>query len=347
MKRLVFLLPLLLTTSAFAQSAPATPAAAAPAAAAPATVNFTDVADMPGLTDPSQKNTFTVGISDAQIDMHLTITCSAGGSSLLVFHKDKVCGLAGNGSVINPTNKQAYPRTQYQGGYDVTAAGSAEGSEMSANYLQLGSAPAGSTPFGGRLKLKAQLSASGMDAVEQSVYDKLQLGSAAANGTIDKRLDSVGFDGFFVPGAGWPDDKGCTWDGKMVFAYQTNSWFIELMGDCGGQKYDLKGNMPWTEVKGQSNQMNYTLNLALPTTASVGDAALFNTVDMFAQVPGVQATILQKNSDIVTVKVDNQDTDTPAHVEASGTITGTGVPLPVVRSLAVILGLLSDNLFGA
>ena len=342
MKRVVFLVPLLLTTSAFAQSAPATPAAAAPA-----TVNFTDVADMPGLTDPGQKNTFKVGISDSQIDLSVTMTCSAGGSSLLVFHKDKVCGLTGAGSVINPGNKQLYPRTQYQGGYDVTSTGSADGEQMSVNYLQLGSAPAGATPFGGRLKLKAQLSASGMDAVEQAVYDKLQLGSAAANGTIDKRLDSVGFDGFFVPGAGWPEDQGCTWDGKMVFAYQTNSWFIDLSGNCGGQKYDLKGNMPWTPVKGASNQMNYTLNLALPTTASVGDAALFNTVDMFAQVPGVQATILQKNSDMVTVKVDNEDTETPAHVEASGTITGTGVPLPVVRSLAVVLGLLSDNLFGA
>lgn len=328
----------LMTTSAFAQATPAP-------APAPATVTFSDVADMPGLTDPSQKNTFKVGISDSQIDLQMTVTCTPGGSSLLIFHKDKVCGIAGAGSVINPANKQEYGRTQYLGGYDVTSAGSAEADTMTVNYLQLGSAPAASTPFSGRLKLKAELSATGMDAVEQQVYNKLNLGSASANGTIDKRLDSIGFDGVFVPGAGWPQDNGCTWDGKMVFAYQTNSWFLDLSAQCGSNKYDLKGNMPWTEVKGKSNEMNYALNLALPSSS--GGTDMFSTTDMFAQVPGIAGNILQKNSDNVTVKVDGQDTDTPSHVDASGTLTGNGVPLPVVRSLAVIFGLISDNLFGA
>src|SRR5271154_183913 len=49
-------------------SAPAIAQQAA-APAGPATVTFTDLADMPGLTDPSQKNHFTVGISDPQVDV--------------------------------------------------------------------------------------------------------------------------------------------------------------------------------------------------------------------------------------------------------------------------------------
>jgi len=331
---------LVLTTGAYAQQAATPPATAA-------SVVFTDIADMPGLTDPNQKNTFKVGIVDSQVDLTMTVTCTPGGSSLLIFHKDKVCGVSGAGSVINPSNKQEYQRTQYLGGYDVSSAGSAEAEQMSINYLSLGNAPASATQFSGRLKLKASLSATGMDAVEQAVYDKLQLDSAAANGTIDKRLDSVALDGLFIPSAGWPDDKGCTWDGKMVFAYQTNSWFLDLSGTCNGSKYDLKGNMPWAAVKGASNQMTYNLNLALPTQDTTGNNSMFASSDLFAQVPGIQGVILQKNSDNVTVQVDGQDTDTPSHVDASGTLTGNGVPLPVVRSLAVIFGLLSDNLFGA
>lgn len=326
--------------TAYAQSA--TPAA-------PAVVTFTDMASMPGLTDKSQKNSFKVTVSDAQIDLGFTVTCTPGGSALLLFHKDKVCGVAGAGSVVNPVNKAELPRTQYLGGYDVKDSGIANGDGMQVQYLALGNAAASTVPFGGEMHLKAQLNASGLSAIEQTISNKLNLNNAADT-TIDKRLDTVSLNGLFIPSAGWPSDKGCTWDGSMVFAYQTNSWFIDLSGQCNGQKYDLKGNMPWTPSKGVSNQMQYDLNLTLPNAKIVGDDALFgggDAADLFASVDGIHGQIIQKNSDMVTIQVDGQPTDTPSRVDATGTLTGTNVPLPVVRSVAVLFGLISDNLFGA
>ncbi len=330
-------------------AAPAVAQQAAPAAAGPNTVTFTDLADMPGLTDPSQKNHFTVGISDPQVDVQFKVDCSPGGSSLFVLHKDKVCGISGTGNVINPNNKQELPRTQYMGGYDVGQNGVANGETIAINYLALGNVAAQSgVQFGGSLHMRASLNATGLTGIEQKISDKLGLNTTDT--TIDKRLDTVTLDGFVVPGAGLPSDKGCTWDGQMVFAYQTSSWFLDLQATCGTDKYALKGNMPWTATKGVSNQMQYDLNLTLPNANSQGDDSLFAAGgggDLFAAVDGIKGTIIQKNSNNVTIKVDGQDTDTPSRVDASGTLIGTNVSLNAVRSLAVIFGILSDNLFGA
>lgn len=339
----------LLFCSSVAAHAQQTPAA--PGTTPPATVHFTDLADMPGLTDPSQKNHFTVGISDPQVDVQLLLNCSPGGSQLLFLHKDKVCAFqtGSSGSVINPNNpKQEVPRTQYVGGYDVQANGVANGAEMALNYLVLGNAPASTAQFGGSMHLKASLNGTGLSALEQTITNKLGLNGN--DQTIDKRLDSVSLDGFFIPGAGWPNDHGCTWDGQLVFAYQTSSWFIDVQAQCNGQKYDFKGNMPWTAVKGVDNQMQYDLNITLPNDKATGDDSLFqsgDSTDLFASVPGIKGTIIQKNSNNVTVTVDGQATDTPSRVDASGDLVGTNVPLPVVRSTAILFGLLSDNLFGA
>lgn len=313
------------------------------------TVTFTDLADMPGLTDPSQKNHFTVGISDPQVDMQFKVDCSAGGSQLLFLHKDKVCGISGTGSVINPNNKQELPRTQYLGGFDVAQNGVANAQTIAINYLALGNVAAQSgVQFGGSMHMRASLNATGLSGIEQKISDKLGLNTTDT--TIDKRLDTVTLDGFMVPGAGLPSDKGCTWDGQMVFAYQTSSWFMDLQAQCGTDKYALKGNMPWTATKGVSNQMQYDLNLTLPNANSQGDDSLFaasGNGDLFASVDGIKGTIIQKNSNNVTIKVDGQDTDTPSRVDASGSLIGTNVSLNAVRSLAVIFGILSDNLFGA
>jgi len=137
----------------------------------------------------------------------------------------------------------------------------------------------------------------------------------------------------------------------MVFAYQTNSWFMDLKGNCNGKDYELKGNMPWTKTPNVDAQTQYDLTLTLPSAAAVSDDALFastdGNADLFATVDGVSGKIIMKESNYVTTKVDNVDTNTPSQVDASGTLTGTNIPLDTVRSLGVLFGLLSENLFGA
>ena len=54
-----------------------------------------------------------------------------------------------------------------------------------------------------------------------------------------------------------------------------------------------------------------------------------------------------KESKYVTIDIDGVPTETPSQVDASGTFTGTNVPVETVRSLATLFGLLSSNLFGA
>ncbi|HEX4296431.1 MAG TPA: hypothetical protein VHZ56_00260, partial [Devosia sp.] len=81
------------------------------------------------------------------------------------------------------------------------------------------------------------------------------------------------------------------------------------------------------------------------------DDALFanagNDGDLFATVDGIAGQILMKNSNNVTVTVDNNPVTTPAYVDASGSLTGTNVPIEVVRSFATIIGLLPSTFFGA
>ena len=335
----------------------AAPAFADSAPVAPATITFSTLANMQSLKDSNQKDSFTVGILDAQVNTSLTMQCEAGGSHFLFLHKDKQCSVTGSGGIVNPSNKaQVLQRTQYQGGYIVKADGTTDGSTLVANYLSLGKAPAMQTAFGGSLNLKPELTSSGAAALTTAVLNKL---NTNANGAlIDQRVDTVDLNGLFIPSAGLPSDKGCTWTGNMVFAYQTQSWFMDMKANCNGKEFPFKGNMPFTNVPGSADQTQYDLTLTLPDAATAAsasdDSSLFATTtgadgnaDLFATVNGISGHILMKNSENVTVKVDGKDTTTPARVDASGTLTGTGVPLDTVRSLSVLFGLISENLFGA
>ena len=322
---------------------------AAHAQTTPATVTFGAAATMPSLKDASKEDTFVVTLADAQVNTKLELTCSAGYTTLLIVRSDKACAVAGSGSIINPANKQLLPRTQYAGGYVVKSDGYTDGSTLSINYLAVGKVAPSAANFGGSMNLKPELTSTGAAALRDAVLEKVNAGGAGT--LIDQRVDTVDLSRLHIPSAGLPSDEGCTWSGNMVFAYQTESWFLSLSANCAGKDYVLKGNMPWTDSPGVENQTQYDLTLTLPAADVMGDDALFVSgdanSDLFAAADGISAQIIMKESNHVTIDVDGVPTQTPSQVDATGAFTGTNVPLEVVRSLATLFGLLSSNLFGA
>lgn len=335
---LACLLTAMAPMAAYAQTTPA-----------PANVVFTTTAVMPTLKDPSQKDTFAVSLDDSQVKTQLTVTCTAGHTTLLIMRSDKTCAVAGSGSIVNPSNQQLLPRTQYTGGYVVKSDGSTDGSGLAINYLAVGKVAPSTENFNGSMNLKPEVTSSGASALRDAVLKNL--GGGENDSPIDNRVDTVDLNGLYIPSAGLPSDKGCTWNGNMVFAYQTQSWFMNLTANCGGTSYQLKGNMPMTDSPGVANQNQYDLTLTLPSADTQGDDALFASSDansdLFSAADGITAQIIMKNSNFVTVDIDGVPTQTPAKVDASGTFVGTNVPLETVRSLATLFGLLSSNLFGA
>lgn len=327
---------LLIATQAYAQSAP------------PAVVTFATLADMPTLKDTSRQDRFEVSLTDAQVASKLTIDCTAGRTQMLFVRSDKVCAIGGAGSIINPANKQPLPRTQFMGQYTVTADGTTDASTISINYLAVGKVGPDSKPFSGSLNLKPELSSSGAAGLTEAVLKKV---TGDSKGPVNSAVDTVDLNRVFIPSAGLPSDKGCTWSGNMVFAYQTYSWFMSLSADCNGKIYEFKGNMPFTDTPGVEGQTQYDLTLTLPSTDLVGDDALFATTDenadLFASVDGITGSIIMKNTNMVTVEVDGEKITTPMKVDASGTFTGTNVPLEVVRSFATLIGILPSTFFGA
>jgi hypothetical protein len=339
--RSLYLLPLI---------AVLTPAAAlAQAAPVPSRVAFAVAATMPTLKDSSRKDTFAVTLGDAQVKSQIELTCSAGHTSLLIMREDKACAVAGNGSIVNPANQALLPRTQYAGGYVVKSDGSTDGSTLSINYLALGKVAPSTAAFAGSMNLKPEVTSTGAAALASTVLAKINTGGDSK--LIDQRVDTVDLSRLFVPSAGLPSDQGCTWSGNMVFAYQTESWFMDLTANCAEKEYVLKGNMPWTDSPGVDAQTQYDLTLTLPSAEATSDDALFASADansdLFSAADGISAQIIMKESKYVTVDIDGVPTETPSQVDASGTFTGTNVPVEVVRSLATLFGLLSSNLFGA
>ena len=343
------LVPIIAAALPLAAFAQATTTAPANTPAPPASVAFSASATMPTLKDPSKKDTFSVTLGDAQVTTQLDITCSAGRTTLLIMRQDKECAVAGSGSIVNPSNGQSLPRTQYSGGYVVKSDGFTDGSTLAINYLALGRVPPSTASFSGSMNLKPQVTSSGASALRDRIMENLN--SGASGSLIDERVDTIDLSRLHIPSAGLPSDEGCTWSGNMVFAYQTESWFLDLTASCAGTEYALKGNMPWTDSPGVESQTQYDLTLTLPSAESQSDDALFMTADanddLFSAADGITAQIIMKESKLVTVDIDGVPTETPSQVDASGSFTGTNVPVEVVRSLATLFGLLSSNLFGA
>lgn len=317
-----------------------------------ATVNFTIAADMPSIKDPSKQDHFVSTVIDAQISTKLDFVCTAGHTELLIVRKDKTCSFQNGsaGSVVNPKTNQLLPRTQYLGSYSVTADGSTDARTLSVNYLTLGNVQASNAQFGGSLNLKPELTSTGAAALKDAVLAKLGQGP---NGLTNPAIDTIDFNRFFVPSAGLPSDKGVTWNGNMVYAYQTASWFINISADFNGKTYAFKGNMPFTDTPGSTDGgTQYDLIMTLPSDAAAGDDALFADTsggdgDLFAAADGISGQILMANSNIVNAVIDGETVPTATQVDGTGSFTGTNVPVEVVRSFATIVALLGSTFFGA
>jgi hypothetical protein len=332
----------LLLASAFALL-PATAFAVEP-------VNFTMKASMPSLRDDALKDSFNVGLADTKVETALKITCQAAQGGL-ISGTNETCAVTGNGALINPSNGQKLQRTQYAGGWVVKSDGFTDGANLAVNYLAVGKVPASNARFGGSMMLKPENPSTSASAIKDAIIKKIK---TTESGLIDERVDTIQFVNFTTPSAGLPSEKGCVWNGDMVYAYQTQSWFIDVRTKCGGKdskELVLKGNMPLTESPGVGNQKQYDLILTLPSTDAESDDALFaeGTADddLFAAADGISGQIIMKESAYVDVEVDGVVDKLASEIDASGTLTGNNVPLEAVRSLGTIIGILSRTFFGA
>ncbi len=308
-------------------------------------------ANMPSLRDPALKDTFQFTATDAKVQTSLELVCQAGRTTAYVLRTNEQCSVSGTGGIVNPANpSQKLPRAQYAGGFTVKENGRVDASTLSVNYLALGKVPASTSTFSGAMTLKPENPSPGAAEITASLMKKLQ-GQQGAGTVIDERVDTVQLERLFIPSAGLPSDKGCTWNGDMIFAYQTESWFINLSAQCGEQNYVLKGNMPWTSTAGVADQTQYDLTLTLPNAAIASDDALFASADgdsdLFAKVDGITGKIVMKESAYVKTLVDGKEEDLASQVDGSGKLKGTNVTLDAVRSFSILIGILSRTYFGA
>jgi hypothetical protein len=311
------------------------------------TVNFSMKASMPSLRDTTLKDTFTVTLADKQVETTLKITCQ-GATAGLITGQNESCAVTGNGALINPANGQKLQRTQYAGGWVVKSDGFTDGAQLSVNYLALGKVAASNNRFAGSMMLKPENPSTGASLLRDTILKRIK---STESGLIDERVDTIQFNNFTVPSAGLPSDKGCVWNGNMVYSYQTESWFIEVSAKCAGKDYALKGNMPFTATPNVGNQNQYDLTLTLPSADTGTDDALFASPegdqDLFAAADGITGQITMKESAYVDAEVDGQMDKLATEIDASGTLSGQNVPLETVRSLGVIIGILSRTFFGA
>jgi hypothetical protein len=317
------------------------------AAQAADTVNFAMKASMPSLRDEKLKDSFSVTLSDPKVDSTLKIICQAalGG---IISGQNESCAVTGNGVLINPSNGQKLQRTQYAGGWVVKSDGFSDGANLAVNYLAVGKVPASNGRFAGSMMLKPENPSTAASMLRDTILKKIK---TTESGLIDERVDTVQFVNFTTPSAGLPSEKGCVWNGDMIFSYQTESWFIDVKVKCAGKEYPLKGNMPLTETPNVGNQKQYDLNLTLPTADTGSDDALFaapeGDADLFAAADGISGQIIMKESAYVDVEVDGQMDKLASEIDATGTLNGQNVPLEAVRSLGTIIGVLSRTFFGA
>jgi hypothetical protein len=311
------------------------------------TLNFTMKAEMPSLRDEAAKDSFTVGIADKQVETTLNIKCQAATGGI-VSGQNESCSVTGNGVLVNPTNGRKLQRTQYSGGWVVKSDGYTDGATMTANYLALGKVTASITSFSGSMMLKPENPSTAASLLRDSILKNIK---SKQSGLIDERVDTIQFVNFTVPSAGLPSDKGCVWNGDMVYSYQTQSWFIDVKAKCNGKEYPLKGNMPFTLTPNVGNQHQYDLTMTLPSAEIGTDEALFaqptGDQDLFAAADGVSGQIIMKESAYVDVTTDGQTDKVASSIDATGTFTGQNVPLELVRSFAEVVGILSRTFFGA
>ncbi len=315
--------------------------------AAADTLTFTMKASMQSLRDKSLKDSFTVNLADKKIETTLKIICQSATAGFVAGQAES-CAVAGNGALVNPSNGQKLQRTQYSGGWVVKTDGFTDGSTMALNYLAVGKVPASNSRFAGTMMLKPEVPSSGASLLRDTILKQIK---KKETGLIDERVDTVQLNNLTVPSAGLPSEKGCVWNGDMVYAYQTESWFMDLKAKCEGKEFALKGNMPFTETPNVGNQHQYDLTLTLPSADAGSDDALFAVPegdgDAFAVADGISGQIIMKESGYVNVEVDGATDKLATEIDATGTFTGQNVSLEAVRSLTTIIAVMSRTFFGA
>ena len=311
------------------------------------TVTFTMKASQASLRDESAKDSFIVGISDKQVETTLKIACQAAVAGMISGQAES-CSVTGNGALINPSNGKKLQRTQYAGGWVVKSDGFTDGTNLTVNYLAVGKVAASNNGFAGSMMLKPDVPSTGASLLRDMLLTRMK---KVESGLIDERIDTVQFNNFTIPSAGLPSDKGCIWNGDMIYSYQTQSWFMELKVKCDKNEYALKGNMPFTETPNVGNQKQYDLTLTLPSADVGTDDALFADAtgdqDLFAAADGISGQIIMKESNYVDVEVDGATDKLASEIDATGTFTGNNVSLEAVRSFATIIGVMARTFFGA
>jgi hypothetical protein len=315
------------------------------AACAADNVAFTMKASMASLRDVASKDTFTVGLTDKQVESALKITCQ-GAKAGIISGQAESCAVTGNGALINPANGKKLQRTQYAGGWVVKSTGFTEGNTLTVNYLTVGKVPASTSAFGGSMMLKPEVTSTGASLLRDTILKRMK---TTEKGLIDERVDTVQFVNFTIPSAGLPSDKGCVWNGDMVYSYQTESWFMDLKAKCNSKEFALKGNMPFTATPNVGNQHQYDLTLTLPSADVGTDDALFadGDAELFASADGISGQIIMKESAFVDVEVDGATDKVASEIDATGSLTGQNVPIEAVRSLGTIIGIMARTFFGA
>ena len=308
------------------------------------TVKINLAVTQPSLFDSDSKDTFKGSVDDRSGTTTYEVTCSAGASAWLGLSRiDEACAVNGSGSIKNPNNpSQALPRISYLGGFTVQAKsdGYTDAATITANYLRAGSAGAENSSFKGSFVMKPENPSESARALGDALVNKLKE-TAAGTETVqyNTEIDSVRFEGFTVPQVGQRDSVACAWTGDAIYAYANDAWQMQFDVKCGDAAYRLEGNMPLVDAPaGSDHQQEYAINLVLP---GAGGGDPFAAADPFATVDGVTGVLNLTNSGRAT------EDGVYEKVAVSGDLTGTGVPLELVRGFGQIIVILGRTWFGA
>lgn len=307
------------------------------------TVKFGLTVFQPSMFDTDQRDTFAGVVDDRSGTTTLNIECSAGASAWLGLSRiDEACSTAGSGSIKNPNNpSQTLPRISYSGGFTIEAAsdGYTDAATILANYLRAGSAGAENAHFSGNLVMKPENPSASARALGDRLLENLKE-TATGTQTVEysSEIDSIRFEGFTIPHVGGRDSISCSWTGDAIFAYANEAWQMAFDVTCGDATYRLEGNMPLVDISGQKWQQEYQINLVLP--GGSGGADPFAAADPFAVVDGVTGVLRLTNSGRAS------EAGVYERVVVDGDLTGTGLPLELVRGFGEIMVIFGRTWFG-
>lgn len=328
----------LVAVAAFALAGPAL------AQSASETVDLSMTISQPSLFDSDRRDRFQGIVDDRSGTTTFEVVCSAGASAWLGLSRiDEACSVAGSGIIKNPNNPaQTLPRINYMGGFTIEADadGYTDAATILANYLRAGAAAAENTSFRGNLVMMPENPSESAVALSRRLIENLR---ETATGTdaieYSTEIDSIRFENFTIPHVGLQGSESCSWTGDAIFAYANDSWQMEFDVRCGDDSYRLEGNMPLLDAPaGSQHQQEYVLNLVLP---GAGGGDPFAAPDPFAAIDGVTGTITLTNSGRAS------EDGVYENVAVAGKLTGSGVPLELVRGWGQIMVLFGRTFFGA